>query len=241
MRCVRENASRGCVKTKQIIALLEAEGSEENRAGMARFGVKTERAYGVSVKRLREIAKSAGRDHDVAQELWATGMHEARMLASLVDEPAKVTPEDMEEKVLGFDSWDVCDGFCNNLFRKTPFAHAKVGEWAAREETFVRRAGFALMANLAVHDKKADDSIFADYLKLIEAASDDERNFVKKAVNWALRQIGKRSPGLNAAAIACAERIAARDSKAARWIANDAIRELTSESVRAKLAKRAAG
>ncbi len=228
------------MKTEQIIALLEAEGSEENRAGMARYGINTERAYGVSVKRLREIAKSAGSNHEVAQELWATGMHEARMLASLVDEPAKVTPKAMDEKVAEFDSWDVCDGFCNNLFRKTPFAHAKVQEWTVREETFVRRAGFALMANLAVHDKKTTDSIFAEYLTLIEVAADDERNFVKKAVNWALRQIGKRSPGLNGAAIACAERLAARDSKPARWIAKDALRELTSDKVQARLAGRAA-
>ena len=168
--------------TEQIIALLEAESSEENRAGMARYGINTERAYGVSVKRLREIAKSAGRNHEVAEELWATGMHEARMLASLVDEPAQVTPEGMEEKVAAFDSWDLCDGFCNNLFRKTPFAHAKVREWTARKETFVRRAGFALMANLAVHDRKAEDAIFADYLALIEAAADDERNFVNVGV-----------------------------------------------------------
>lgn len=226
--------------TKQVIALLEAEASEENRAGMARYGINTERAYGVSVKRLREIAKSIGRNHEVAEELWDTGMLEARILASLVDEPAKVTPEGMEEKVRGFDSWALCDGYCNNLFRKTPFAHAKVGEWAGREETFVRRAGFALMANLAVHDKKANDSVFADYLKLIEDAADDERNFVKKAVNWALRQIGKRSPELNEAAVACAQRLAARESKSARWIAKDALRELTSEKVLARLAERAA-
>ena len=223
-------------KAKQIIALLEAEASAENRAGMARYGINTARAYGVSVKRLREIAKSAGRNHEIARELWDTGMHEARMLASLVDEPAKVTPEGMDGRVAEFDSWDVCDGFCNNLFRKTPFAHAKVQQWTVREETFVRRAGFALMANLAVHDKKATDSVFEGYLPLIEDAADDERNFVKKAVNWALRQIGKRSPGLNAAAIACAQRLAARDSKPARWIAKDALRELTSDKVRARLA-----
>lgn len=226
--------------TKQVIALLEAESSEENRVGMARYGINTERAYGVSVKRLREIAKLIGRDHGIAGELWDTGMHEARMLASLVDEPAKVTPEEMEARVREFDSWDLCDGFCNNLFRKTPFAHSKVREWAGREETFIRRAGFALMANLAVHDKKAAESVFADYLKLIEDAANDERNFVKKAVNWALRQIGKRSPELNASAIACAERLAARDSKSARWIAKDALRELTSEKVQARLAERAA-
>lgn len=226
--------------TKQVIALLEAESSEENRAGMARYGINTERAYGVSVKRLREIAKSIGRDHSIAEELWDTGMHEARMLASLVDEPAKVTAAGMEGKVRQFDSWDLCDGFCNNLFRKTRFAHAKVQEWAARDETFVRRAGFALMANLAVHDKKAEDSIFADYLKLIEDAADDERNFVKKAVNWALRQIGKRSAALNKVAITCALRLAEAESKSARWIAKDALRELTSEKVQARLAERTA-
>ena len=228
------------MKTEQIIALLEAEGSEENRAGMARYDISTERAYGVSVKRLREIAKSTGRNHQLAQALWDTGMHEARMLASLVDEPVKVTPEGMEEKVAEFDSWDVCDRFCNNLFRKTPFAHAKIQEWTMRDETFVRRAGFALMANLAVHDKRAADSVFEGYLPLIEGAADDERNFVKKAVNWALRQIGKHSPGLNGGAIACAQRLAARDSKPARWIAKDALRELTSEKVQAKFDKRAA-
>ena len=224
---------------KQVIALLEAEASEENRAGMARYGINTERAYGISVKRLREIARSIGRDHEIAEELWETGMHEARILASLVDEPAKVTPGGMEEKVRAFDSWDLCDGFCNNLFRKTPFAHAKVQKWTSREETFVRRAGFALMANLAVHDKKSADSLFQGYLGLIEGAAADERNFVKKAVNWALRQIGKRSPELNQAAIACAERLAMRDSKSARWIAKDALRELMSEKVQARLTGRA--
>ena len=206
---------------------------------MARYSINTERAYGVSVRRLREIAKSVGRSHETAQQLWETGMHEARILASLVDEPVKVTPESMEAQVREFDSWDLCDGFCNNLFRKTPFAHAKVQEWAAREETFVRRAGFALMANLAVHDKRAADSLFEGYLKLIENAAADERNFVKKAVNWALRQIGKRSPELNEAAVACAERLATQESKAARWIAKDALRELTSEKVQAQLAERA--
>ncbi len=206
---------------------------------MARYGINTERAYGVSVRRLREIAKSVGRNHETAQQLWETGMHEARILASLVDEPVKVTPESMEAQVRGFNSWDLCDGFCNNLFRKTPFAHAKVQEWTAREETFVRRAGFALMANLAVHDKRAADSLFAGYLKLIEGAAADERNFVKKAVNWALRQIGKRSATLNKAAIACAERLASQESKAARWIAKDALRELTSEKVQVRLAERA--
>ncbi len=240
MSCRRVSAKpTPVISTKQVIALLEAEASEENRAGMARYGINTERAYGISVKRLREIATSIGTGHEIAEELWGTGMLEARILASLVDEPAKVTPEGMEEKVRGFDSWALWDGYCNNLFRKTPFAHAKVQEWTLREETFVRRAGFSLMANLAVHDKKAADSLFEGYLALIEDAAADERNFVKKAVNWALRQIGKRSPELNRAAIACAERLAARDSKSARWNAKDALRELTSEKVQARLVGRA--
>ncbi len=157
------------------------------------------------------------------------------MLATLIDDPKQITETQMEAWVRDFDSWDVCDGACGRLFWRTPQAYGKAREWAAAEPEFVRRAGFALIAWLAVHDKKAEDSAFIDLLPLIEHYADDDRNFVKKAVNWALRQIGKRNRALHAAAIACAERLAERDSRPARWIAKDALRELCSEKVDARL------
>jgi 3-methyladenine DNA glycosylase AlkD len=159
--------------------------------------------------------------------LWDSGVHEARILATIIDVPEAVNEEQMEQWAVGFDSWDVVDQACNNLFRKTPFAHKKAVEWSDRKEEFVKRAGFALMASLAVHDKAADDAVFQQYLGLVEREAKDERNFVKKAVNWALRNIGKRSPALQAKALKAAERIRDQDTKSARWIANDALRELT--------------
>lgn len=204
---------------------------------MGRFGINVSHAFGVSVSQLREFAKrEIGRkDHDLAEGLWASGVHEAQILATLIDDPRQVTEAQMDRWVQDFDSWDVCDGACSNLFDKTPFAYDKAREWSSREEEFVRRAAFALMAALAVHDKKADDEAFLRFLPIIKNASVDERNLVKKAANWALRQVGKRNSRLNAAAIATAQEIGGLDSKSARWIASDALRELQGEKVQARL------
>jgi 3-methyladenine DNA glycosylase AlkD len=187
---------------------------------------------GVSVPTLRGIAKKLGRDHGLALALWKSGIHEARILASMVDEPARVTSAQMDRWARDFDSWDVCDQCCSNLFDQTEFAYEKAVEWAKLDQEFVKRAGFALMAALSVHDKKAGDRAFSPFLELIEEGATDERNFVKKAVNWALRQIGKRNLGLNARALEVAERISKLDS---RWVASDAIRELRSGAVQKRL------
>jgi 3-methyladenine DNA glycosylase AlkD len=223
---------------EEVMTLLAARANEANCAGMARFGINTADAFGISIVELRKIARPLRGDHDLALALWLTGNHEARLLAGLIDDAERVTEEQLELWVAGFDSWDVCDQVCSNLFDRTPWAYAKAVEWSARDEEFVRRAGFVLMACLAVHDKEAPDEVFLGFLPIIAAAADDERNFVKKAVNWALRQIGKRNMALNAAAIAAAERLrAAAGSRSARWIAADALRELTSTACQKRLAK----
>jgi len=190
----------------------------------------------VSVYALRKMAREIGKDHALAQELWASGIHEARLLASFVDKPEMVTEAQLESWVKEIDSWDICDQCCSNLFDKTGFAYRKAVEWSEREEEFVKRAGFTLMAALAVHDKKATDEEFLKFLIIIKREAIDNRNYVKKAVNWSLRQIGKRNPYLNKMAIQNAKEIQIIDSKSARWIASDAIRELTSEAVQEKLA-----
>ena len=231
-----------------ILAELRSLGSEKDRAGMARYGINVKDAFGVSVYAIRRIAKRLGTDHELALALWATGNHEARLLACFVDDPARVDERQLESWASGFDSWDVCDQATTSLFDRTGHAWSKAAEWAGREEEWVKRAGFALMAGLAVHDEAASDRAFLKLLPLIEREARDERNFVKKAVNWALRNIGKRSRALNDAAIACAERIRAGANRraggerggdpgvrAARWIANDALRELASAKVRARL------
>jgi 3-methyladenine DNA glycosylase AlkD len=212
--------------SSELLAILRSKANPKNVEGMARFGISAKNTLGISVVELRAIAKKAGHDHQVAQELWKSGIHEARILAAYVAEPAKVTEKLMDQWVKDFDSWDVCDQVCANLFDRTPYAYAKAREWAKNEREFVRRAGFALMACLAWHDKKAQDRAFEPFFPLIKRYAVDERNFVKKAVNWALRQIGKRSPALRARAIAVAKEIEAMDSKAARWVAKDALREL---------------
>lgn len=202
---------------------------------MARFGIDTTRAVGVTVTELRRFARDLGHDHELAAALWASGVHEARLLASLVDEPAMVSEAQMEAWVADLDSWDVCDGVCGNLFDRTPFALDKAVEWSTREPEFEKRAAFALMASAAVHRKDLPDAAFASLLPVIRAQAIDERNYVKKAVSWALRQIGKRSSGLNSQAVRTAERIERIDSRAARWVARDALRELRSDAVQARL------
>ena len=220
---------------KNVLRTLKSLANAKNRAGMSRFGIKTKNAYGISVPVLRELAKKIGTDHALALQLWEGGVHEARLLAGFVDDPSKVTERQMEKWVKDFDSWDVCDQSCGFLFDKTKFARAKAIEWTLREDEFVKRAGFVLMAALSVHDKSAEDALFLKFLPIIQKESADERNFVKKGVNWALRQIGKRNLKLNKKAIEAGKRIARLTSKSAKWIASDALRELTSKRVQSKL------
>jgi 3-methyladenine DNA glycosylase AlkD len=222
-------------KVKTVLAELRSLGSPGNVEGMGRFGMQTEQRLGVSVPDMRKLARQLGRDHHLALALWKSGIQEARIVAGMVAEPERLTESQMESWVLDLDSWDVCDQLCMNLLEKSPLALKKIHDWSKRDEEFVKRAAYALLACLARHDKAADDQQFIDLLPLIERGATDERNFVKKAVNWALRVIGKRNRNLNREALAVARRIAKLDSKAARWIASDAIRELESEKIRARL------
>ncbi len=221
----------------EIIKELKSVANPEAVQGMARFGINPKNTLGVSIPVLRDMAKRTGRDHSLAQELWDSSIHEARILAALIDDPAEVTEQQMESWVKEFDSWDICDQVCSNLFDGTKFAFRKAMEWSKREEEFVKRAGFVLMAALSVHDKKAEDEHFISFFPLLKAAATDDRNYVKKAVNWALRQIGKRNLALNRKAIEMAEEIQKMNSKAARWIASDALRELKREAIQIKLRK----
>jgi 3-methyladenine DNA glycosylase AlkD len=223
---------------EEILKQLESLSNPDAVAGMARFGINPKNTYGVSIPVLRKMAKQIGKNHLLAEKLWNSGIHEARILAPLIDPPEMVTGKQLERWVKDFDSWDVCDQCCSNLFDKTKFAHKKAIEWSRRREEFVKRAGFVLMATLAVHDKEADNQNFVRFLPVIKKEAADKRNFVKKAVNWALRQIGKRNSALNKIAIQTAKEIQRIDSKSARWIASDAIRELTSEPVRKRLVRK---
>jgi 3-methyladenine DNA glycosylase AlkD len=225
------------IQLSKILDRLRALSNPEAVEGMARFGINPENTFGVSIPSLRKLAKETGRSHELAQQLWSSGFHETRILASMVDNPEEVTEEQMESWVKDFDSWDVCDQCCMNLFDETRFAYQKAFEWSDREEEFVKRAGFVLMACLAVGDKKAADSQFEQFFPVIQREAGDDRNFVKKAVNWALRQIGKRNVALNRKAVAAAEEIQRLDSRTARWVASNAIRELTSEAVQKRLRK----
>src|SRR2546429_2521681 len=193
---------------------------------MARFGIRPTQVLGISIPTLRKMAKEIGRNQVLASALWDSGIHEARILASMIAEPQLVSAELMEEWVNDFDAWDVCDQVCGNLFDKTPYAYQKAKEWCQQEKEFVRRAGFVMMAELAGHYKKTQDQAFLQFFPLIKHYADDERNFVKKAVNWALRQIGKRNSHLRAVAMEWAYTIRQMDSQAARWIASDALKEL---------------
>jgi len=219
---------------EHILKQLESLSNPEAVAGMARFGINPTNTYGVSIPVLRKMAKQIGKDHLLAKKLWNSGIHEARILAPLIDPLETVTEKQMESWVKDFDSWDICDQCCSNLFDKTKFAHKKAIEWSKRREEFVKRAGFVLMATLAVHDKESGNQKFMRFLPIIKREATDERNFVKKAVNWALRQIGKRNSALNKIAIQTATEIQKIDSKSARWIASNAIRELTNRAVQKK-------
>ncbi len=227
----------------EIIDKLRSLGSPENVLGMERFGIVTTKSFGITAPVLKqyakEVKKHAGDRHALALELWETGFYDARAVAFLIDDPHQVTRNQMDAWAQDFDNWATVDGTCGYLFCRTPFAYEKAVEWADSKQEYIKRAGFSLMAYLAVHDKKAEDSRLAAFFPVIENHSDDDRNFVRKAVNWALRQIGKHNLNLNMLAIETAERIAMQNTKPARWIAADALRELRGEKVRERLMRKA--
>lgn len=222
---------------EEVLKKLKAKARPDQLEGMARYGMVAERRLGVSVPDMRKIAKEVGKDHELAIDLWKTGIAEARIVSAMIDEPEKVTEDQMEDWVKDISSWDICDQVCMNLFEKTPLVWKKILDWSEREEEFVKRAAFALIACLAWHDKEAEDEEFTRWFPVIKHGATDDRNFVKKAVNWALRNIGKRNLRLNKASIKTAREIQQIDSKAARWIASNAIRELESEAVQRRLRK----
>jgi 3-methyladenine DNA glycosylase AlkD len=216
----------GAGRADKVIARLESMADPANVTGMTRFGIRPgTRVLGISVVALRKVARELGPDHALAGLLWRSGIHEARLLATMVDDPTKVTRAQADRWVRTLDSWDVCDQLCGNLLDRTPFAVEKALEWSRREPEFEKRAAFALIASLALLDG-APERTLERFLPVIRREATDDRNFVKKAVNWALRQIGKRSDRMREKAIATAERIGTMDSRAARWIASDALREL---------------
>lgn len=223
----------------EVLKWLERKGTRKYVEGMARYGIQTnKRVFGVSVGTLQSLAKQLGKDHALAAELWKSESYEGQMLATLTDERQFVTRSQMNAWAADFDNWAICDTACFHLFDRTPFAWGKARQWSTSRREFVKRAAFALMAGLTLHDKFAPDSQFLELLPLIEEGAHDERNFVKKAVNWALRSIGKRSPALNAAAIASANRLAQSETASCRWVGKNALRELTSQKVQPRLARR---
>lgn len=220
---------------EEVVDNLKNKARPGQLEGMARYGMATEKRLGVSVPDLRKLARELGRDHELALRLWKIGIMELCILSAMIDDPQKLTEEQMEDWVKGINSWDVCDQVCMNLFEKSPLAWKKINDWSVREEEFVKRTAFSLIACLAWHDKKVEDERFIELFPVIKQGATDERNFVKKAVNWALRNIGKRNKRLNKAAIDFAREIRQLDFKTARWIATDAIRELESEAVQRRL------
>ena len=223
---------------EDIVKKLEELSNPEEIEGMARFGISPKNTYGIRMPVLKSIAKECEKSHELASDLWKIDTRETRIIASLVDIPENVSSKQMDQWANEFDYWEICDQCCTNLFRKTNFAYDKIEEWTKSDKDFVKRAGFTLIANLAVHDKKQDDETFEKLLELTKREACDDRNFVKKAVNWALRQIGKRNRNLNKKAIAMAEEIDKIDSKSAHWIAKDALRELKSEKIQLALIKK---
>ena len=225
----------------KVLEILQQNAQPEKVKRMAYFGINPEKSLGISVATLRSIARKIGRDHDLALKLWQTGIRDARILAPHIDEVDKVTPVQMDSWASDFDSWDVCDNCCGHLFDKTQYAYQKVEEWSEHNQEFVKRAAFSLIAWLAVHDKKQPDETFIAHLTLIKKAADDKRNYVKKAVNWALRSIGKRNIFLNEKALALAKNLKKMSSSSARWIGSDAFRELSSKTVQQRLKKKKKG
>jgi 3-methyladenine DNA glycosylase AlkD len=213
-------------RAKAAVASLKRLGSKKVRDGMARYAIPSDKAFGVPMNRIQKLAKNLGKDHELAQALWDTGWYEARLLAAYVDEPARVTPAQMDRWCRDFDNWAVPDTVCFVLFDRTPHAFAKIAKWARKKDEFGKRASFALLASVALHDKNANDDAFRRCLPLIEAAAGDDRNFVKKGVSWALRSVGKRNRELRGQAAALAKRLATSAQPAARWVGKDALRDL---------------
>jgi len=213
-------------RVNRTLGWLEKRGSRKNREGMARYGIVAPKVYGVSMGTMKSLAKELGRDHELALALWDTGWYEARILTSFVDEPAKVTASQMDGWMRDFDNWAICDTICFQLFDKTPNAWKKIDQWSKRKKEFEKRAAFALLAAVALHDKKATDAQFTKSLKLIEAAASDERNFVKKGVSWALRSIGHRNKALHSTSVDLAAKLAASTDKTERWIGNDVLKDI---------------
>lgn len=222
----------------EILTKLESMSDPEAVKGMARYGINSKNNLGVSIYKLREIAKEMGQDHEIALKLWNSGIHDARLLACFIDNPSEVTGGQMDSWAQDFDSWDICDQACTSLFDLTTLAWAKVFEWAEQPDEFVKRGAFSLIAGLTVHDKKASDEKFEQFIPLIKKHSHDERNYVKKAVNWAIRNIGKRNKNLNKVMIKLSRELLKDDSKVAKWIASDALRELTSIKIQNRLKKK---
>jgi len=220
--------------SSDVLSRLEMMANQANVDGMARYGIKPNKVYGISMPTLKKLAREIGRDHKLALELWDSGYHEARMVAALIAEPRRVTEKQMEAWAGDFDSWALCDSVCGYLLDRTPCAWKKASEWSERQEELVKRAAFALMAWLAVHDKNTEDEKYIALLTIIKREAADTRNLVSKSVNWALRQIGKRNRKLNSLAIQAAHEIEGYDSRQARWVAHDALSELTSEKVQSR-------
>ena len=225
------------MKYEEVVEKLKSMSEPKNVEGMARYGINPNNNLGISIYKLRPFAKEIGTNHKLALQLWDSGIHDARLLAVFIEDPTRVTGEQMDSWAADFDSWDVCDQACTSLFDLTPHSWKKVFEWSKDKREFVKRAAFSIIAGLSVHAKKADDKQFIEFFPIIKRESNDERNYVKKAVNWALRNIGKRNVNLNKKAIQTAKEIQKFNSKSARWIASDAIRELTSEKVKKRLNK----
>jgi 3-methyladenine DNA glycosylase AlkD len=220
------------------LAWLEHKSTRRDRENLARFGIAATGAFGVSMANIQALAKRLGQDHDLALALWETGRYEARLLSAFVEEPARVTASQMDRWCRDFDNWGICDTVCFKLFDRVPHAWSKVGKWSGQKDEFVRRAAFALLASLALHDKRTGDQPFADSLRLVERASADERNFVTKGVSWALRSIGRRNAALHTASVALSRRLATSPEAGPRWVGKDALRDLTSPAVMRKLAGR---
>lgn len=234
----RSNSTNQRATVAPILRKLRSHADPEAVKGMARYGITSGKVFGISAPILRAMAKEIGPNHTLALQLWSTGFLEARVLAALIEDPEAITEAQMERWAKDFDNWAICDTCCGSVFDRTPYAWGKAVAWSRRKEEFIKRAGFALMAWLAVHDKRADDKHFFRFLSIIKREANDERNFVKKAVNWALRQIGKRNIALNKLAVETARDIQRIGSSSGRWIASDALRELTSISVRVRLRKK---
>jgi 3-methyladenine DNA glycosylase AlkD len=228
--------SQNAAQVREILARLKRLGTRRNREGMARYGLRAPKVFGVSVSTIQQLSKRLGKDHALASALWETGWYEARMLAAFVDDPARVTPTQMDRWARDFDNWGICDTVCFHLFDRTPHAWNRIDRWSRRRDEFVKRAAFALLASLALHDKHTGDGPFLERLPLIERAASDDRNFVKKGVSWALRSVGRRGRTLNAAASEVAERLAKAPEPAARWVGRDALRDFA--AMRRRLAAR---